>query len=273
MRYALAGLLAAASALVGAQAPAPVAADIAWVASGAFCEPETVYPLPDDTLLVSNVCGFREAGNGYLSLLAADGTVRDARVVDGLDAPLGMAFVNARLYVVDANRVRVFRWPGYEPLAVIALDTAVANDIAVGLDGTFYVSDSARDQVLMRTPDGKQSVLTGQARFKTANGMALRDNHLFVGGVRLWCVDLATEAVTTIGPDWFGDIDGIEFEPDGTLQITPVGGPLIRYRDDENIVVLAGPGISSTNHGYAPRLGLALIPTGFANTVIAVRVP
>jgi len=30
--------------------------------------------------------------------------------------------------------------------------------------------------------------------------------------------------------------------------------------------------VSSANHGYAPSLGLALIPTGFDNTVIAIRV-
>ena len=31
--------------------PEPMQADIAWIAEGEFCEPETVLPLPDDTLL------------------------------------------------------------------------------------------------------------------------------------------------------------------------------------------------------------------------------
>ena len=69
------------------------------------------------------------------------------------------------------------------------------------------------------------------------------------------------------------DIDGIEFESDGTLQVTPVAGPLIRFSINGEIQVLAGEGISSANHGYAQRLGLALIPTGFDNTVIAIRIP
>ena len=62
-----------AAAVIQASGLAPAEADIAWVASGKFCEPETVLPLPDNTLLVSNVCGFsydkkgaRSVANGYV---------------------------------------------------------------------------------------------------------------------------------------------------------------------------------------------------------------
>ena len=56
-------------------------ADIAWVAQGEFCEPETVLPLPDDTLLVSNVCDFRKTGNGFLTVLDADGSTINWRIL------------------------------------------------------------------------------------------------------------------------------------------------------------------------------------------------
>ena len=250
--------------------PDPTPADIAWVASGEFCEPETVLPLPDNTLLVSNVCGFNEPGSGFLTLLDKDGQALDWRIVDGLDAPLGMALINDQLYVVDNNQLRVLRWPGYEAIETIDLDTSVANDVAVTPDGVAYVTDTARHQVIQRFPDGRQTVLTGQAQFTGANGIAIDGEHLLVGGTRLWRVDLRTDRVETIGPKWLADIDGIELEAGGTLQITPVAGPLVRYRDD-HIEILAGDGISSANHGYAAALQLALIPTGFDNTVIAIR--
>ena len=67
-------IAAAASAVT---APDPGEADIAWVVTGEFCEPETVLPLPDNTLLVSNVCDFQKHGNGFLTLLNADGRVLD----------------------------------------------------------------------------------------------------------------------------------------------------------------------------------------------------
>ena len=244
-------------------------ADIAWIAEGEFCEPETVLPLPDDTLLVSNVC-ISDPGNGFLTLLSAEGDVIDWRIVAGLDAPLGMALVGERLHVVDSNQVKIFRWPGYEPLATIALETVVANDIAVGPDDSIYVTDTSRHEVVVVSPELRQSILTGMAQFKGANGIHINDDDLYVGGERLWHVDLRDNVATVIGPEWLGDVDGIEMEPDGTLQITPVAGPLVRL--DTEIEILGGDGVSSANHGYAPNLNLALIPTGFDNTVIAIRV-
>lgn len=257
--------------LVASEMPAHEPASIAWVAEQGFCEPETVLALPDDTLLVSNVCGFRQTGNGYLSLLSADGSVLRKRAVDDLDAPLGMALAGGLLHVLDANRVRVFRWPGYEKLRVVTLETAVANDIAVSESGDWYVSDTARGQVLQVSADGRQRVLGGEGRFPGANGIAVNGRQLLVGGQRLWCLDLDTGVITILGPDWLTDIDGIEIESDRVLQVTPVAGPLVRLRGDQVLQILGGEGISSANHGYAERLGLALIPTGFDNTVIAIR--
>jgi hypothetical protein len=258
------------AAQLAAGMPEPAQAEIAWVAEGEFCEPETVLPLPDDTLLVSNVCDFRTSGNGFLTLLDADGQVIDWRVVDNLDAPLGMALVDDLLYVIDNNQVKVFAWPGFDLRSKLALETTVANDIAVSRDHTMYITDTARHEVVVVRDGARQSVLTGKAQFKGANGIEIRGNDLYVGGENLWHVDLEDDTVTRIGPDWLSNIDGIELEPDGTLQVTPVGGPLIRL--GEPVEVLGGDAVSSANHGYAAKLGLALVPTGFDNTVIAIRV-
>ena len=240
-------LLAAAAMAASSTMPEPTQADVAWVVEGEFCEPETVLPLPDGTLLVSNVCGFEEDGNGFLSLLNADGSVIEWRFLDGLDAPLGMAIHGRFLYVVDNNRLRFFALPSFTQTGTQDLESAVANDVAVTSTGRIFVTDTARGQVIEVRHAASQRVFLGASRFPSA--------------------------VTTIGPDWLTDIDGIEIEADGTLQITPVAGPLVRFRDDDNIEILGGDGISSANHGYAPELGLALIPTGYDNTVIAIRVP
>lgn len=154
----------------------------------------------------------------------------------------------------------------------ISLETSVANDVAVAVDGTIFVTDTARHQVIELRPDGAHVVFTGAAQFKGANGIALHDGYLYIGGERLWRVDLRSLAVESIGPDWLADIDGIEFETDGTMQVTPVGGPLVRFRAGEGAEIIAGEGISSANHGYAANLKLALIPTGYDNIVIAIRI-
>lgn len=252
--------------------PEPVPADVVWVASGEFCEPETVLPLPDDTLLISNVCGFQEPGSGFLTLLDPDGNVIDWRVVEELDAPLGMALQDGRLFLIDKNRVKVYSWPQYQQLETIDLDAKVANDIAIAHNGTIYVSDTGGHQVIEIGKDGAQSVLTGKPQFQSANGIHVNGDTLFIGGSRLWHVNLSDHSVTTIGPEWLTDIDGIEMEPSGTLQLTPVAGPLIRYCNSDRLEILGGDGISSANHGYAANLHLSLIPTGFDNTVVAIRI-
>ena len=257
--------------ILAAAMPEPISADIAWVATGEFCEPETVLPLPDGTLLISNVCDFRVQGNGFLTLMNSDGRVIDWRIVDELDAPLGMAVRDHVVYVVDTNRVRTFSWPGFEPGETVELSTAVANDIAVGPDGTMYITDTAMDEVRVVTPGQTVSHLIGEGLFDGANGIELRGSELYVGGKQLWKVDLQTNEVT-LYPDWLTDIDGIEFEADGTLQVTLVGGPLVRIPMQGEPQVLGGDGVSSANHGYDPKSGLALIPTGFDNTIIAIRV-
>ena len=262
-------LLLVVAAQLPAGMPEPEQADIAWVAEGEFCEPETVLPLPDDTLLVSNVCDIRTAGTGFLTLLDSNGEAIDWHIVDNLDAPLGMALVDDRLYVIDNNRVKVFDWPGFDLRSTIALDTSVANDVAVSNDHTIYVTDTGRDEVVVVETDGTQSLLIGEARFSGANGIEICGSDLYIGGQYIWRIDLTDESIATIGPYWLTDIDGIEFEADGTLQITPVGGPLVRMTDP--IEVIGGDGVSSANHGYSDSLGLALIPTGFDNTVVAVR--
>ena len=138
-------------------------------------------------------------------------------------------------------------------------------------DDSIYVTDSARGEVVVISPELEQSVLTGEPQFAGANGIHVNNDDLWVGGGRLWHVDLRDNTVTTVGPLWVGGIDGIEQEADGTLQVTPVGGALIRVA--ETYEVHKGDGVSSANHGWSENLRLALIPTGFDNTVIAIRGP
>ena len=273
LKTSLSGILLifAATSAAAETMPTPEQADVAWIAEGEFCEPETVLALPDDTLLVSNVCDFREQGNGFLTLLAGNGDVIAWKHVENLDAPLGMALVNEKVFVVDNNQVKIFSWPDFEILETIKLEMTVANDLAVTPDETIYVTDTAKNFVMRVDGDRNQEWLTGKDQFPGANGIAVKGQYLFVGGQRLWKVDLETESIKTIGPEWLADIDGIEFEENEVLQVTPVGGPLVRLLANGETQILGGEGVGSANHGYAPSLGLALIPTGFDNQVIAIR--
>ena len=61
-------------------------------------------------------------------------------------------------------------------------------------------------------------------------------------------------------------------EPGRTLPVRlveqPEPPPVLAQRE-----VHEGEGVASANHGWSEKLRLALIPTGYDNTVIAIRVP
>ena len=199
--------------------PEPKPANIAWATKGDFCEPETVLPLPDETLLISNVCNFQSSGDGYLSLLNPNGTVIDWRIVDDLDSPLGMALHDDKIYVVDNNRVKSFSWPTFERISEIQLKTEVANDIAVSADGTIYVSDTSSGAVFTLTGDGLSQKIQSTIEFSGANGLAFsQDGALYVGGAQLWRINPRNGDAKIAGPRWLKDIDGIEFEQDGPFR-------------------------------------------------------
>ena len=171
--------------------PDPEQAQIAWVAESGFCEPETVLALPDNTLLVSNVCDYRTEGDGYLSLLNAEGKIIDARRVEGLDSPLGMDLVDDVLFVVDNNTVKIFQWPSYEQRSTISLPTAVANDIAVAGDGKlFYMTRGGVGYALALGDEFKE---LGQSKLADGGDYsatpAISGNDLFIRSSKsLFCV-------------------------------------------------------------------------------------
>jgi sugar lactone lactonase YvrE len=217
-------------------------------------------------------------GKGYLSLVSQKGEMLTASWVSKLNAPAGMAVHDGKLYVVDINVIRVIDLQkatieGAEVAHDMRLtpQPRALNDIAISTDGQIFVSDSARHQVL-RVEEGVTSSLA-PLPFQNANGLHFQDGTLFVGGKQLWRVSLSGGTIKDITPRGLTDIDGIQSDGKGGLMISVVGGPVWH-------LPLAGPatrwtaeGVSSANMGYLPKRQLAIIPTGFDNSLIAFRVP
>jgi hypothetical protein len=120
--------------------------------TGAFATPESVlYDEAGDRYLVSNVNGkpFEADGNGYIAVLAPDGSVTNPKWIAGgvkkvkLDAPKGMGITGGILYVADITVVRKFDAKDGTPKGDIPVEGATfLNDISVTPDGRIYVSDS-----------------------------------------------------------------------------------------------------------------------------------
>ena len=269
-----------------------------WIHREKLCEPETALVLNDGTILVSNVCDFATQGTGYISRLGSDGSLLAARFIDALDSPLGMAMHGQKLLVVDKNTVRCFELGSAKanlpktnshetnpsetsslalslttPCGQVILPTSVANDIAVSDSGEVYVTDTVQGKVYSYSHGKAEPPAVIVAEFPGANGIAVDGNVLWVGGERLWRYTLSTGDMLTVGPDWLGDIDGIELEPTGAVQVTPVDGPVIRLVEGQVESVRGVVGAGSANHGYSTHTQQAIIPTGFDNTVVAFEIP
>lgn len=208
--YLLLGVLLAAcsgdgdSADATAEAPpgdqgAPAETDRSGITLGGFANPESaLHDAAADLYLVSNLAGDPTArdGNGFISRVSPEGEIVQLRWIDGaadgvsLDAPKGMGLLGDTLVVADIDVVRLFDRETGTPIGGWPVDGAsFLNDVAVGADGTVYVSESgagfagsdedgADSAIHAFSPDGARRTLdTGDAT--GINGLAVDDSRLY----------------------------------------------------------------------------------------------
>lgn len=141
--------------------------------------PESVlWDSASSTWYVSNINGqpLEKDDNGYILRLAADGSARDSvPFINGADdditlnAPKGLALVGDTLWVADIDVVRAFDMNTGTEVASVDLapmDAQFLNDVAVGTDGTLYITDSgiAFDAAGNATHPGQSRVFSIRGR-------------------------------------------------------------------------------------------------------------
>lgn len=231
-----------------ADAPAPPA-----VAAGptrlhaveGFRTPESVVvDVLQDVYFVSNINGNPSArdGNGFISKLRPDGTIEALEWIAGgrdgvtLHAPKGLALIGDTLWVADLDALRAFHRGTGAPMATVEFGPRAAflNDVAVGLDGALYVSESGirftpeggveptgLDAVFRVGPGRRIERLLDGAAVPRPNGVALNpegDGLLVVSiadpGMRLWQAGRAGAVPAGTG---FGPHDGLAVLDDGRV--------------------------------------------------------
>jgi hypothetical protein len=196
-----------------------------------FATPESVlHDATADVYLVSNINGspLAKDDNGFISRLAPDGSVLELKWIDGaapdvtLHAPKGTALKGDTLIVADIDVVRLFDRLSGAPIGQWAVAGATfLNDVAVGPDGTVYVTDSgfeAGDEGF--APSGTDAVhkfdAEGQAAALVSGAALGGPNGIVVDGARVMIVTFGTGRVILVQRE-AGTISGLPAPPTGQL--------------------------------------------------------
>lgn len=278
------------SCLLALAGPALADAEVAWTLGG-FTGPESVAMDPaSGAIYVSNFGKdpMSKDGDGFISTIKPDGTVDKLDWVTGLDAPKGMDVSGGKLYVTDIDQlVEIDTATGQVTNRYKAEGAQFLNDVAAGMDGKIYASDTFGMSVWVLA-DGALTMLAQDPMLMGANGLTVADGKLLVanlgdisGGFEnikpgpVVSLDLASKAITAYGAEGpVGVLDGIEPDGKGGMYLTDnPAGTVLQLAPGGTASVVATVGGGAADLEVDAKDGLILVPITPAGTVVALKLP
>lgn len=244
-----------------------------WKSENIFATPESVfYDVSRNQIYVSNINGqpTEKDGNGFLSLLAEDGTIKKLKWIEGFNAPKGMAVYENSLYVTDIDRVAIIDIKKGEIKKIIDVPGAqFLNDLAVDESGRVFITDMAKNQLLILENEKVNSWLESD-ELTNPNGLAMENGNLLVGCSNyLLSFDPKTKEFEYLVSET-GGIDGLIPLGDGRYIISDWSGKIQLISANQPAIVLQNTteeNIQAADLGYISGQNLILIPTFFDNRV------
>jgi sugar lactone lactonase YvrE len=251
-----------------------------WTLDEGLDRPESVaYDAKRERLYVSNVQGepLGMDGKGYISIIGLDGKTLDAAwVVDGLNAPKGMAVTEKTLYVSDINAlVAIDIEQGMVTQRYIAEGAKFLNDVTIDSKGNVYVSDMFMNTIHCLC-DGEFKVWVQDEALGSPNGLFAEQERLIVGswGIRTegfnttekgYLKTIAYSNNSKIEPlgvtDSFANVDGVESDGDGGYFVTDwMAGKLFAVDAEGKAQELMDYPQGSADLEYIPEKGLLFVP-------------
>lgn len=238
--------------------------------------PESVlYDEERDVIYVANINGAPDEkdGNGFISIINTDGTLKTKNWVEGLDAPKGLAIHDGKLYVGDIDNLVVI---DIEAEKVVEIynepDALFLNDVAACKNGMVFVTDTRTNKVHV-LKDDDFSVWIEDGHFNSPNGLMTENGKLYVGARNIYEVDIKTKEITTLIEDAEG-VDGLEKNNNGDFVWSNWPGRIWIHKDGKNIKLhdSTDQEIHTADIDFAAKLGLLLVPTFYDNRIVAYEI-
>ena len=249
-----------------------------WKSESVFATPESVfYDASRNQIYVSNINGqpVEKDGNGFISLLADDGSIKELKWVEaGLNAPKGMAVYKNNLYVTDIDRVAIIDIKKGELVKFIDVPGAqFLNDMVSDGSGKIYITDMYKNQLLVLENEKVNSWIEID-ELSNPNGLAMENGKLLVGCSNyLLSFDPKTKEFNFLVNET-GGIDGLVPIGNGKYVISDWAGKIQLVSSNEPAIVLQNTTdekIQAADLGYIPAQQLIIIPTFFNNRLIAKK--
>lgn len=263
-----------------------------------FETPESVaYDADADVYLVSNINGkpTEVDGNGFISKVSPEGKLLEPKWIDGskkgstLDAPKGLGLGKDLLYVADLTVVRMFDRKTGAPKGKVAVPgSTFLNDVAVGADGTVYVSDSGLKAGKEGfDPTGTDAIYKIGKNLKAEKIIASKDlghpNGLLADDQGLLVVTSGTGALYRVTKDGkkqpdeklpTGSLDGIVALSDGTILVSSwAGSAIYRGKPGGTFEPVLKDLKSPADIGFDTKRNIVLVPQFTENQVALAKLP
>ncbi len=237
-----------------------------WKISGSFTSPESaIYDPERGVAYVSNVAGYTENGLGYISTINLKGELIEARWLEGINAPTGMAIAGDILYVADFNRLVAIDIPSASTTQIYDVDAENPgmNDVTISPAGDVFVSASAISAVY-RLQNGELELWAQSDALQFANGLFADEGYLYVAGYYLRRIELATREIEKFGNDnLLIDLESIETDYAGGFFVSQIGDkPIMHVTTEGDVSELLDTGTFTADMDYVHNHRILIAPSG-----------